>query len=90
MSAYVRSLEKLLPPVANKPKVAPLEERFLEWLNSLPEFTRNRPFSMREFELALGTQGRFLSPVLLRLGWVRKRKWSCKQQYHRYWQPTRS
>ncbi|MEI7957236.1 MAG: hypothetical protein WCJ66_18890, partial [Verrucomicrobiota bacterium] len=67
-SAYLRSLEKMLPPPASKPKVPPLEERFIAWLQSLPEFARNRPFSMREFELALGSQGRFISPVLLRLG----------------------
>lgn len=86
-SAYLRSLEKLLPPPANKPKVTPLEARFLEWINNLPEFTRDRPFSMREFEVALGTQGRFLSPMLLRLGWRRQRRWSSQGQYHRYWNP---
>jgi len=85
MSAYLRSLEKLLPPPTNKPTVPPLEARFLEWFATLPEFTRNRPFSMREFEIALGTQGRFLSPVLLRLGWRRQRRWSSCGSYYRYW-----
>lgn len=85
MSAYLRSLEKLLPPPATKPRVSPLEARFLEWFTTLPEFTRNRPFSMQEFEQALGTQGRFLSPVLLRLGWRRQRRWSSRGQFHRYW-----
>lgn len=86
-SAYLRSLEKLLPPPASKPKVPPLEARFIDWFNTLPEFTRDRPFSMREFEVALGTQGRHLSAVLLRLGWTRKRQWESKQHYHRYWVP---
>jgi len=30
---------------------------------------------MIEFEQALGTQGRYLSPVPLAPGWRRKRKW---------------
>lgn len=84
-SAYLRSLEKQLPLPASKPKVPPLETRFLAWFNSLPEFTRDRPFSMREFELALGTQGRFISPVLLRLNWQRRRQWSSRGQYFRMW-----
>ena len=84
-SAYLRSLEKMQPPPASKPKVQSLEERFLAWFNSLPEFTRDRPFSMREFEVALGSQGRFISPILLRLGWQRQRRWSTRGQYHRYW-----
>lgn len=84
-SAYLRSLEKMLPPAASKPTVPPLEERFLEWFNSLPEFTRDRPFSMREFEVALDSQGRFISPVLLRLGWQRQRRWSSRGQYFRMW-----
>jgi hypothetical protein len=86
-SAYLRSLEKQLPLPASKPKVPPLETRFLAWFNSLPEFTRDRPFSMREFEIALGSQGRFISPMLLRLGWQRLRRWSSQGSYHRYWQP---
>ncbi len=84
-SAYLRSLERMLPPPASKPKVKPLEERFIAWFISLPEFTRHRPFSMREFEIALNSQGRFISPVLLRLGWQRQRQWSSQGQYHRYW-----
>jgi hypothetical protein len=86
-SAYLRHLEKLLPPPVSKPKMPPLEARFREWFNSLPEFTRDRPFSMREFEIALGSQGRFISPVLLRQGWQRQRRWSSRNQYHRYWLP---
>jgi hypothetical protein len=42
---------------------------------------------MIEFERALGTQGRYISPVLLALGWRRKRKWETAGQYCRYWVP---
>ncbi len=84
-SAYLRSLEKLLPTPASKPKVPPLEARFVEWFNSLPEFARDRPFSMREFEIALGSQGRFISPLLIAHGWVRKRKWDSQKHFHRLW-----
>lgn len=87
MSAYLRSLEKLLPPPASKPKVPPLETRFIQWFNGLPQVTRHRPFSMREFEVALGTQGRHLSAVLLRLGWSRARHWQGRQHYYRFWLP---
>ncbi len=86
-SAYLRSLEAMLPPPTVTPKVPPLEARFLAWFNSLPEFTRDRPFSMQEFEVALGSQGRFISPVLLRLGWQRKRQWNSRGQYFRQWCP---
>ena len=85
MSAYLRRLQMELPPPASKPKVPPLEARFIAWFNNLPEFTRNRPFSMQEFETALRSQGRFISPVLLQLGWQRQRRWSSRGQYHRYW-----
>lgn len=86
-SAYLRSLEKLLTPPASKPKVPPLEARFLEWFNSLPEFTRNRFWSIQEIAVALGTQPRFLSPILVAHNWVRNRKWDNKKHYHRYWVP---
>jgi hypothetical protein len=86
-SAFIRELEKQLPPTVSKPKTTPLEMRLQAWLATLPEFTRLRPFSMGELELALNTQGRHISPVLIALGWVRKRKWDSKQHYHRYWVP---
>jgi hypothetical protein len=66
---------------------ADLRARFLAWHNSLPEVSRCRPFSMLEIEQALKSQGRYLSPILLREGWQRKRKWNSKGQYHRYWLP---
>ena len=37
--------------------------------------------------VALKTQGRYISPVLLELRWQRKRVWSTTGQYHRYWLP---
>ena len=64
-----------------------LLDRFLRWHGSLPAVSRDRRFSMAEFEAALKTQGRHISPVLLELGWQRKRVWSTTGQYHRYWCP---
>jgi hypothetical protein len=57
----------------------------LDWYGALPEVTRHRPFSMVESETALGTRGKYISPVLLALGWQRKRQGSSLGQYHRYW-----
>ena len=64
-----------------------LRQRFIDWHASLPEIARQRPFAMIELEQALGTQGKYLSPVLLSLGWQRKRKWTSRGQYPRYWAP---
>lgn len=80
-----RMLEEELPPPA--PQALDLRQRFLAWYESLPEVSRHRPFAMAEMEQALDTQGKYLSPVLLSLGWQRRRKWSSKGQYHRYWAP---
>lgn len=85
MSAYTEQLNRVI--AAQVPAQSPLKQRFLDWFNALPEVTRNRPFSMMEFEAALGTQGKYISPVLLGLGWRRKRRWSSQGQYFRYWQP---
>lgn len=87
MSAYVAELNKLLASRSLPPQARSLRQRFLDWYRSLPEFTRNRPFSMSEFEAALKTQGKYISPMLLELGWQRKRIWSTMGHYHRYWQP---
>ena len=54
---------------------------------SLPVVARDRRFSRSEFEAALKTQGKYISPVLLELGWECKRVWSTTGQYHRYWEP---
>jgi hypothetical protein len=42
---------------------------------------------MSEIEKALKTQGKYISPVLLELGWQRKRILNTTGQYHRYWEP---
>lgn len=78
MSAFIKSLQRSLEIEAgaavllSKPG---LKERFIDWFASVPEISRVRPYSMVELERALGTQGRFLSPVLESLGWERRRKW---------------
>ncbi len=76
------SFSSMIPPS--------LRQRFLEWHRSLPAFTRDRMFSMSEMEKALKTQGKWLSPVLLELGWKRKRIWSATESYHRVWVPPSS
>jgi len=86
MSAYVALLKQGI--AAQVPASPPLKQRFLDWFGSLPEPTRERPFSMTEFEKVLGTQGRYISPMLLGLGWQRKRRWSSQGHYHRYWVPA--
>lgn len=64
-----------------------LQERFLCWYASLPEVSRHRPFSMLELEQAWSTQGKYLGPVLLRLGWTRHRRWARTGEYNRFWMP---
>lgn len=64
-----------------------LNQRFLAWFDSQPEISRVRPYGMAELERATGAPGRLLSPVLLALGWERRRKWSSKGQSPRYWVP---
>jgi hypothetical protein len=90
-SIYIAGLERLRKE-AEKQSIyaqshADLHARFLAWFNSLPEVSRCRPFAMIEIEKALYTQGKYISPILLCEGWQRKRKWSSKSQYHRYWIP---
>lgn len=91
-SAYISSLRRSLAEEAEAPHLSKpdLRERFLAWLDSQPEISRLRPYAMTELENALGTQGRHLSAVLLRLGWERRRRWSSKGQYLRYWVPPHS
>jgi hypothetical protein len=92
MSAYIKSLQRCLEAEEPQTELSKrdMENRFLAWLDSQPEISRFRPYSMTELEKAVGTQGRYLSPVLLRLGWERRRKWSSRGQYHRYWMPPHS
>lgn len=69
MSAYIQSL-KLPPGYPSVQGDTPrLQKRFTIWFATVPEVAQQRPWSMIEFEQALGTQGRYISPVLLALGW---------------------
>ncbi|MFM0231086.1 hypothetical protein [Paraburkholderia sediminicola] len=86
MSAYIENLQRRMDAAMSATKSS-LQQQFVAWYGALPEVTRHRPFSMVEFEQALGTQGKYISPVLLELGWQRKRRWSSRGQYHRYWVP---
>jgi hypothetical protein len=86
--AYLAQLNKLVEgPQGQRPKPSSLRQRCERWHSTVPEVSRSRRFSMSEIEAALETQGRYISPVLLELGWKRKRVWSTTGQYHRYWQP---
>jgi len=88
MSAYIKFLNRVTE--TRVPATSPLHQRFLDWYRTLPEISRCRPFSMSEFETALATQGKYISPVLLELGWQRKRRWNSRGQYHRYWLPPQA
>ena len=88
MSAYLKSLRQAVleaPPQENR--ADDLKVRVHEWFEGLPAFTRQRPYSIREVEVALKRPGRLLSPALLALGWRRKRRWNSREHYHRYWLP---
>ena len=87
MSAYIAELNRRIAARSPPSQPLSLRERFLNWYRALPAFTRDRPFSMSEFEAALKTQGKYISPVLLELGWRRKRIWITDGHYHRYWVP---
>src|SRR4051812_11272454 len=86
-SAYVAGLNRSLVSIASAAEVLSLRQRLVNWYGSLPEIARGRPFAMAEIERALSTQGKYLSPILLELGWRRGRKWSSRGQYNRYWVP---
>lgn len=89
MSAYIKSLRRSVEAgeETRQPVKPDLKQRVVEWFASVPEISRERPYSMVELEQALGTQGRFLSPVLYALGWQRRRKWSTNGANPRYWVP---
>jgi hypothetical protein len=84
-SAYISALNRELGAEIVALSTPDLKQRFLEWFDSVPEVSRNRRYSMIEFERALSTQGRYISPVLRSLGWKRGRDWSSAGQNHRYW-----
>ncbi len=88
MSAYLKSLQQAIAdPGLDRNEDHDLTTRVQEWFDGLPAFTRQRPYSIREVEIALKRPGRLLSPALLALGWQRKRRWSSRAHYHRYWLP---
>ena len=86
---YILNLQRRTAAAQSVPsRSQSLRDRFVEWHSSLPPVSRDRPFAMSEFEVALNTQGKYISPVLLELGWKRKRRWaSGGGQYNRYWKP---
>lgn len=88
-SAYINALRRDLEAVGEPvPRVTPdLRQRFVSWFNGQPDISRLRAYSMLELERAMNTQGRFLSPILVSLGWERRRQWSSKGPNSRYWVP---
>jgi hypothetical protein len=86
-SAYIAGLNAGLEVASSPPAAPSLHQRFIDWYATLPEIARQRPFAMIELERALSTQGKYLSTILLELGWRRGRKWSSRGQYNRYWLP---
>ena len=89
MRAYFAQLNSLIaPPAAQQPSA--LECRFESWWTSLPQSTRQRPYSMQEIEQALHAQGRHVGVMLAAKGWVRKRKWQGTTHYWRYWLPPKA
>lgn len=87
MITYIAELNRQIAAQSPPAPQLSLRQRFLDWYRSLPEFTRHRRFAMSDFEVALKSQGKHISPVLLDLGWQRKRIWTTTGQYHRYWVP---
>lgn len=90
ISAYISRLNYEMEQPRGRSPAAPtpdLRQRFMDWFSTLPEIGRDRAFAMVELEAALNTQGRYLSPILLNLGWRRKRRWTGRGQYSRYWLP---
>lgn len=86
-TAYIARLNRQLEAIGPPEVRLSLHQRFIDWYAALPEIARDRPFAMAELEAALSTQGRFLSPVLLSLGWERRRRWISRGPYSRYWLP---
>lgn len=89
MSAYVRALNREMEQTAAVSSVPKLDlrQRFVDWHGGLPDVAKQRPFAMAEIGQAMGTQGKYLSPIMLRLGWSRHRRWTADGPYSRYWLP---
>ena len=90
ITAYIAHLNRDLETGSLLAAAPSLHQRFISWYAALPEIARHRPFAMVELEVALSTQGRYLSPILLSLGWNRRRRWSGGGQYNRYWLPPQN
>lgn len=86
MSAYISQLEQQITAL-NAIKSTTLEDRLDQWWASQPPATRLRAYSMDELIAALGTQGRYISPILVKRGWARHRRWQHRQHYFRVWLP---
>lgn len=88
-NAYVSQLKREQEAAQSIPPSAPsgLSERFIKWFEGLPEISQQRHFSMSELEKATASQGKYLSTILLQLGWQRRRKWTSTGRYPRYWVP---
>jgi hypothetical protein len=87
MLAYKAELEKLVAARSPPSKPQSLRDRFLAWYRALPAVSRERPFAMSEIEAALKTQGKYIGPVLLDLGWRRRRLYKTRGPYSRFWVP---
>lgn len=86
MSAY---LKKLACAVAdeNRASAPTPAKRVEEWFAKQPEISRHRPYSMQEIEIGTGIAARFLGELLISQGWKRRRQWSSKTSYRRFWTP---
>jgi hypothetical protein len=87
ISYYIAELNKRIATRSPPAQPLSLRQSFLNWYRSVHEFARNRFFSMSELEVALKRQGKHIRPMLLELGWQRKRIWSMTGHNPRYWQP---
>jgi len=90
MTAYISALKRDLELSSEVTVRVDLRQRLVEWYDRQPEISRCRPYAMVELEKALSTQGKYLSPILLALGWRRRRRWTSRGQYNRYWEPPLS
>lgn len=89
MTAYIAALNRRAAQ-AHAPVSRPLtlKDRFEQWFASQPAVSKCRRYSMSELEAALGTQGRYIGPVLVQAGWTRRRAYAGVGPYSRYWVPA--
>jgi hypothetical protein len=77
--SYIADLKRLVAEQSSH-STAPrstLREKFIRWFESLPAVSKHRRFAMSEFEAALQTQGKYLSPILHARGWRRSRLYAA-------------